>query len=29
LLTKALGRGRFLELHNKIGVKAAGDRDED
>jgi hypothetical protein len=29
LLTKALGRGRFLLLRNKIGVKAVGDRDED
>jgi hypothetical protein len=29
LLTKALGRVQFLELPSKIGVKAAGDRDQD
>jgi hypothetical protein len=29
LLTKAVGRTRFQELHDKIGIKATGDRVRD
>jgi hypothetical protein len=29
ILTKALGRVRFLELRDRIGVKAVGDRGQD
>jgi hypothetical protein len=29
ILTKALGRVRFLELRDRIGVKVVGDRGQD